>query len=108
MAKRRTPEQQLADLQQKEAQLKARIQKKSAEVAKQTRRQDTRRKIIAGALALEHMGQDEHFAATMRRLLNDHVNRPEDRKLFEVLGNRDVASSSATNLEPQAGTHSIE
>ena len=84
MAKRRTPEEQLADLQQKEAQLKARIQKKSAEVAKLNRRQDTRRKIIAGALALENMQQDEQFAATMRRLLHDHVTRPEDRKLFEV------------------------
>ena len=83
MAKRKTPEEQLADLQLKESQLQARIQKKRAEVAKLNRKQDTRRKIIAGALALENMAQDEQFAASMRRLLHDHVTRPEDRKLFD-------------------------
>ena len=83
MARRKTPEEQLADLQQKESQLQARIQKKRAEVAKLNRKQDTRRKIIAGALALENMAQDEQFSATMQRLLHDHVTRPEDRKLFD-------------------------
>ena len=83
MAQRKTPEEQLEALKLKETQLQARIQKKRAEVAKLNRRQDTRRKIIAGALALENMAKDEQFAASMRRLLHDHVTRPEDRKLFD-------------------------
>ena len=84
MTTRRTPEEQLADLQQKEAQLQARIQKKKAEVSKMNRKRDTRRKVIAGALALEHMSHDPKFAATMQRLLGQNVTRPEDRKLFDL------------------------
>lgn len=84
MTKRKTPEQQLEELQQKEAQIKARIQKKKAEVSARTRKQDTRRKIIAGALALEHAQQDPTFSATLKRLLNDSVTRPADRKLFDL------------------------
>ena len=83
MTTRRTPEEQLADLEKKEGQLKARIQKKRAEVSKKKRKEDTRRKIIAGALALEHMAHDKQFAATMTKLLKEQVSRPEDRKLFE-------------------------
>lgn len=84
MSKRRSLEEQLADLETKRGQLDARIQKKRAEVSGKKRKQDTRRKIIAGALALEHAEQDSEFAATLNRLLKNHVKRPEDRKLFEL------------------------
>lgn len=84
MANRRSPEQQLADLQKKEAQLKARIQKKQAEVRGKQRKQDTRRKIIAGALALEHAEQDQQFGKVLKKLLREHVTRAEDRKLFDL------------------------
>ena len=52
MSTRKTPEQQLDELLQKEARLKAQIQKKAAQVRGVERKKDTRRKIIAGALAL--------------------------------------------------------
>lgn len=84
MAGRKSPEEQLAELEKRESQLKARIQKKRAEVAGKQRKQDTRRKIIAGALALEHAEQDKAFGATLKRLLKEHVKRPEDRKLFNL------------------------
>lgn len=84
MPNRKTPEEQLEELTQKEAQLKARIQKKRAQVRGQERKNDTRRKIIAGALALEHMAHDPHFRETMGRLLRENVTRPEDRKLFDL------------------------
>jgi hypothetical protein len=81
---RRPPEEQLAELERKEAQLKARIQKKRAEVKSKNRRQDTRRKIIAGAIVLEHAEHDQFFANTLEKLLKKHVTRPEDRKLFDL------------------------
>ena len=84
MPNRRTPDEQLAALELKEAQLKARIQKKRAEVKGQVRKQDTRRKIIAGALVLEHAQRDQLFKQTLQRLLREHVTRPEDRKLFDL------------------------
>mgnify|MGYP003659194509 CR=1 FL=1 len=80
MTTRRPPEEQLADLEKREEQLKARIQKKRAEVAGKTRKEDTRRKIMA----LEHAEQDKQFGATLRRLLKEHVTRPADRKLFDL------------------------
>lgn len=84
MTTRKTPEQQLQDLTVKEAQLKARIQKKRAQVRGQERKRDTRRKIIAGALALEHMSHNAAFNQTMKQLLHEHVTRQDDRKLFDL------------------------
>lgn len=84
MTTRKTPEQQLAELEQKQSQINARVQKKRAEVSKKNRKQDTRRKIIAGALALENMERDGQFAEAMRGLLKQHVTRPADRKLFDL------------------------
>ena len=81
---RKTPDQQLAELEKKESQLKARIQKKRAQVRGQERKRDTRRKIIAGALALEHMSHDAAFAKTMKRLLKEQVTRQEDKALFDL------------------------
>ncbi len=84
MTKRKTPDQQLAELEKKQAQLNARIQKKKAQVRGKQRKIDTRRKIIAGALALEHMAHDKEFGGTMKRLLLEHVTRPQDRELFDL------------------------
>ena len=80
--KRKTPEQQLAELETKEQQLQARIQKKRSDGRTQKRKQDSRRKIIAGALALEHMEHDGHFREVLGKLIDTTVTRPEDRKLF--------------------------
>lgn len=84
MATRKTPDQQLEELRDQEQKLKRRIQKKSAQVRAVQRKQDTRRKIIAGAIALEHTEHDPAFAAKFLELLKEHVTRPEDRKLFEL------------------------
>ena len=84
MTGRRPPEEQLADLERKERQLKARIQKKKAEVAGKNRKQDTRRKIIAGAIVLEHAERDQFFANTLEKLLKQHVKRAGDKKLFNL------------------------
>lgn len=84
MATRKSPQEKLAELQQKQDQLKARIQKEKAKLASDERKRDTRRKIIAGALALEHADQnpDSEFASILRKLLNRHVERNQDRELF--------------------------
>lgn len=49
MNTRNPPEEQLAALEKKQDQIKARIAKKKAQIRTQSRKQDTRRKIIAGA-----------------------------------------------------------
>jgi len=84
MPKRKTDEELLAELEAKKSQLDARIQKKRAAVRTRQRKLDTRRKIIAGALALEHASIDQAFGAALKRLIDQHVTRPDDRKLFDL------------------------
>ena len=84
MPRRKTEEEQLAELEKKKSQLDARIQKKRAAVKASQRKQDPRRKIIGGSICETHaeMHPDSDFAKEYRRLIAEHVVRPEDRKLF--------------------------
>ena len=75
------------DTQQKKlAQLKAKKQKmdalQKARVTGLARRQDTRRKVLAGALLLELMNRDPEFQKEMLGKLSGFLTRPEDRVLF--------------------------
>lgn len=76
--------------QTKLAQLKARKQKMEAlHKAKATgleRRQDTRRKVLAGAMLLELMGKDAQLQTQMLGKLSTFLVRPEDRALFNMPG----------------------
>ncbi|MEM7504481.1 MAG: mobilization protein [Pseudomonadota bacterium] len=82
--KRKTPEERLADLQHKQSMLQGRIQKEKARVRTMERKADTRRKIVAGAIVLEHALHDERFGEYLEKLLARHVTRPQDRVLFEL------------------------
>src|SRR5688572_13268078 len=61
-----------------------RLKDMEARARTKTRRDDTRRKIIAGALALEHTekNKDSAFAKKMLALLDEYVVRPYERELF--------------------------
>jgi len=56
----------------------------------QARRDDARRKIIAGALALEHFEKNpgSEFGKIMFRLIDEYA-RPDERRLFQFLPKRD-------------------
>jgi len=69
MPKRLSPEEKIALLEKEQAaaqaaakkkldQIKAKLQNEKAKVATASRKKDTRRKVIAGALALKHMEHD--------------------------------------------------
>ena len=74
--------QELAKLQLRLAQKQARLEKFEAVRTERERKLDTRRKIVAGAIALEHMKRDPAFASAMNALLNEHVATLPDRALF--------------------------
>ena len=80
---RKTEEEKLEQLQARKKKLEAQIQKKNSAIKLKQRKQDTRRKIIVGALALEHMQHDADFNKTVKRLIDENVTREEDKKLFE-------------------------
>ena len=69
----------------------------------QARRDDARRKIIAGALALEHFEKNpgSEFARIIFRLLDEYA-RSDDRRLFAFLPARDTPSQPQTTQEPEA------
>jgi len=69
------------------AQLQARVKDMEARQAAQDRKDDTRRKVIAGALALEHLEKnpEDPFSKKLFRLLDEYA-RPNERRLFEHLG----------------------
>ena len=69
-------------LAEKLAQKQARLDKFDALQKERERKEDTRRKIVAGAVVLKHMEHDDAFAAAMHALLNKFVDKLPDRALF--------------------------
>ena len=67
---------------EKKRALEAQIKAIDARERDRNRKLDTRRKIIAGALALEHAEGDEEFGQKLYRLINRYVTKPHERELF--------------------------
>ena len=68
------------------AQLKARKQRieqrEKSKLQGVARKQDTRRKVLAGAMLLELMAKDPEFQKQMLGKLSTFLTRPDDRRLF--------------------------
>lgn len=77
----------LETLRRKREQLDAQLKALEARNKHAERKADTRRKVIAGALAIEHFtkNRDSDFARVLFRLLDEYVTRPHDRALFPFL-----------------------
>ena len=90
---RKTIEQRLAELDAQRATLKARL-------SKQERANDTRRKVLLGALILHRLenGRDEISRALpdwLRRELPDFLTRHGDKELFaDLIGNAPAAETT--------------
>ena len=69
----------IAQLKQKQEQLARRLNALEQKEKSQTRKLDTRRKIIVGGAVLSEMHKDPEFAAVVRALLLRYVARPNDR-----------------------------
>jgi len=95
MARRSTTD-RLESLRQKRVQLDAQLRALEARNKQAERKSDTRRKVIAGALALEHFeaNRDSEFGRIMFRLLDEYVVRPHVR--FSA-GDRSPRSAGAAS-----------
>ena len=78
----RTPQDRIAKLEKQRNQINARLQKERAKIAAQKRKDDTRRKIIAGAALLAHAEHDNTVKAQLWRILDQNVTRPKDRAML--------------------------
>ena len=74
----------LKKLKEQEAKLKAKIAREKNRLSAKERKLETRRKIIAGALALTHATQHPRsdFAKQLNQLIREHVKKDTDRALF--------------------------
>ena len=93
---RKTIEQKLAELDAQRSALKARL-------SKQERANDTRRKVLLGALVLHRLenGKDEEFSRRLRewlkRELPDFLTRPGDKELFaDLIGNATAGETTGS------------
>jgi hypothetical protein len=59
------------------------------------RKQDTRRKVLAGALLLELMERSPEMKQEMMGRLSKFLTRPEDRALFDLPGSANLVDSKA-------------
>jgi large subunit ribosomal protein L7/L12 len=72
----------LEQLLKKQEELKAQIQKLRAAEANQKRKQETRRKILLGALVMEMMERGDLDRGVMMKALDGFLVRSADRMLF--------------------------
>ncbi len=84
---RKSLDQKLADLTQKQEQLEAQRQNLLASKKSAERKSDARRKIIVGAAVLAHAELYPDFTAILRGVLSAAVQRPIDRRaIADLLG----------------------
>ena len=96
---RLTPEARLAKAQKDRDEAIARLQIAAGQVSAKRRKEDTRRKILIGAMSILQAGKNENFAKFLRKEIEKLPDR--DRALFE---NWDFPSPPAK--KDQAGSSS--
>lgn len=98
---RPTTTDRLETLRRKRDQLDEQLKALEARKKETERKADTRRKVIAGALALEHFeaNRESEFGRILFRLLDEYVVRPHDRALFPYLPESEQPPSDDTGSE---------
>ncbi|MGE0280195.1 MAG: mobilization protein [Rhizobiaceae bacterium] len=104
---RKVDPEQLKTLEQRVAKAQRDLRYARSLEKKQARADDARRKIIAGALALEHLEKNpgSEFGKTMLRLLDEYT-RPHERQLFEFLPVREESAPPPSTAETEPPTPS--
>lgn len=97
----------LEKLIEQRAQLDARIRDMEARRKAAERKADTRRKILAGALVLEHADINPAFGETLRALLARGLTRPHDRALFGLPEIKETFSEATESREGFSGAGGV-
>ncbi len=79
---------------ERKAQIDAQLKALDAKDRQKQRKDDTRRKILAGSVILAHVERDPGFAETWRSMLDAGLTRPQDRALFGLPEKSDVGGQS--------------
>lgn len=78
----KTREERLKKLEEKQNQLKAKIQKIKAMDSAEERKRDTRKKVVVGAVMLEMVQSGEWPEEKFKGMLDRKLTRARDRELF--------------------------
>ena len=79
---------QVKKLKEQKKVLEQRLRKAQTRDRKKERKDDTRRKILAGAWLLDEMNQRPDFKEFVYKKLDSFLTRPADRALFELPSER--------------------
>ena len=78
------PDDKLEKLHAQRKVINSRIRQEQSRRNKRTRKEDTRRKILAGAWLLDEIEQREDFRKFVYKKLDSFLTRPNDRALFNL------------------------
>jgi hypothetical protein len=81
---RATSEQRLETLKEKRSQIDAELTRLESKMKTESRKRDTRRKILVGAVILQEMDGRPDFEEYVTALLQDRLIKPRDRALFNL------------------------
>ena len=87
----------LEELEQKRATLDARIQTERAKLRVRTRKQENRRKVLAGAAVLFHADQDPVFKKTLMNMIDGFLSREDERAAFDLPSRRQSPENAAVS-----------
>jgi len=92
-------DERIAQIKQKREKLAQRLNALEQKSKSESRKRDTRRKIIVGGALIAQMEKDHAFAATVRQILAASVGRQNDREaIADLLG---LASGVASATAPE-------
>ena len=74
----------LEQLKKKQEQLRLQIQKEQQKESAKKRKEDTRRKILLGAMVLERMDRESEYREQVINKLDSYLTKERDRELFEL------------------------
>ena len=101
----------LKKLKQQQEELAQKIRLEESRLKEQARKDDTRRKIIAGAVALDLAEQNPQFRALLYEAMNQAVTAERDRDLLGLAGASSVnppAPGSAASVPPARADQSAD
>ena len=103
MGRAKPIEERLAAAKAKQDALAARIDVLEAKARAQTRKDDTRRKVLVGATIIAQMEKDPAFARMAAGYLDNFIQKPKDRELIApLLAKRGPSAPPAnTSIRPQ-------
>ena len=74
----------LEQLKKKQEQLRLQIQKEQQKESTKKRKEDTRRKILLGAMVLERMERESDYKEQVSKTLDKYLTKERDRNLFDL------------------------